>query len=81
MVRPSPSLSYLRDSPLDRENPSAKPDRSKSEHALDYITLQFMKTKKNDKVIYSHVTCATNTDNVSVVFRAVRDSILRSVLD
>jgi len=32
------------------------------------------------KEIYSHITCATNTENVKVVFEAVKDSILNKAL-
>jgi len=54
---------------------------SLAEPAMDYISLQFQKRKKTaDKVVYIHFTCATNTDNVAVVFRAVREIILRSSL-
>lgn len=33
-----------------------------------------------EKVIYSHFTCATDTENIKVVFEAVKDSILRKNL-
>merc|ERR1711916_218465 len=47
-----------------------------------YIESQFMARNENaDKAIYPHHTCATDTGNVRVVFNAVKDIILRKVLD
>lgn len=33
-----------------------------------------------DKVVYTHFTCATDTDNIRFIFSAVKDTILRSHL-
>ncbi|VDO59619.1 unnamed protein product [Onchocerca flexuosa] len=30
-----------------------------------------------DKIIYSHFTCATDTENIRFVFAAVKDTILQ----
>ncbi len=30
-----------------------------------------------DKTIYSHFTCATDTENIRLIFVAVKDTILR----
>lgn len=38
------------------------------------------KNHNHEKVIYSHVTCATDTDNVATVFNAVKDIIIRQSL-
>lgn len=38
------------------------------------------KNHNRDKVIYSHVTCATDTSNVGAVFHAVKDIIIRRAL-
>lgn len=41
----------------------------------------FMKRKRDpEKPVYPHITCATNTDNVAVVFDAVKDIVLRKAL-
>jgi len=49
--------------------------------AVNYFTEEFLKRNKNkDKVIYTHVTCATDTDNVTAVFNAVKDIIIRQSL-
>jgi len=37
-------------------------------------------TTGQPKEIYTHITCATNTDNVRVVFDAVRDFIINKAL-
>ena len=35
---------------------------------------------KPNRIIYSHFTCATDTENIKFVFAAVRDTILRANL-
>ena len=35
----------------------------------------------SDKIIYSHFTCATDTDNIRFVFHAVKDYILQKNLE
>jgi len=46
-----------------------------------FIEQQFLdKSHDKDKLIYTHVTCATDTENVRVVFDAVRASVLQSNL-
>jgi guanine nucleotide-binding protein G(o) subunit alpha len=49
--------------------------------ASDYIRKQFVAQNKNkDKEIYTHLTCATDTQNIQVVFDAVTDVIITSNL-
>ncbi|KAF3860343.1 hypothetical protein F7725_000598, partial [Dissostichus mawsoni] len=52
------------------------------EDAANYIKLQFMELnmKKGVKEIYSHLTCATDTKNVQIVFNAVTDIIIKENL-
>jgi len=51
------------------------------EPAVEYLKQKFLKLNRNSsKVIYSHVTCATNTENVRYVFNAVKDIIIRESL-
>eukprot|EP00286_Rhodomonas_abbreviata_P028177 CAMPEP_0181312150 /NCGR_PEP_ID=MMETSP1101-20121128/13534_1 /TAXON_ID=46948 /ORGANISM="Rhodomonas abbreviata, Strain Caron Lab Isolate" /LENGTH=367 /DNA_ID=CAMNT_0023418963 /DNA_START=216 /DNA_END=1319 /DNA_ORIENTATION=+ len=46
--------------------------------AQDYILGKFVEVKRDDdKEIYHHITCATDTSNVEVVFNAAKDIILR----
>ena len=50
--------------------------------AVDFIRDKFVAQNENpSKNIYPQVTCATDTDNVHVVFNAVKDTILRKALD
>ena len=35
---------------------------------------------KGEKTLFSHVTCATDTENLKVVFVAVTDMLVRSIL-
>ena len=39
------------------------------------------KNRNADKQVYTHVTCATDTENVSAVFNAVKDIIIRKSLN
>jgi len=52
------------------------------DNAYKFIQKKFLETNQNPKKhIYTHLTCATDTDNINVVFSAVQDIILRGVLD
>jgi len=52
------------------------------ENALAFIKDKFLQQNENPKKhIYVHATCATDTDNIHVVFNAVKDIILHKVLD
>lgn len=52
------------------------------EDASNYIKTQFLdlNMKKGQKEIYSHLTCATDTKNVEIVFNAVTDIIIKENL-
>lgn len=51
------------------------------EAASKFITEQFLNLNKNpSKTIYVHLTCATDTQNVKVIFAAVKDSIVQTCL-
>jgi len=52
------------------------------EAGIDFLMETFESKNKNpDKQIYTHVTCATDTDNISKVFNAVKDIIIRKSLN
>jgi len=46
----------------------------------EFIRQIFLEQNETKKQIYHHLTCATDTKNVEIVFLAVRDSILNSIL-
>lgn len=52
------------------------------EEAAAYIQVQFenLNKKKDTKEIYTHFTCATDTNNVQFVFDAVTDVIIKNNL-
>lgn len=51
------------------------------EDGCNYIQAQFESKSRNpSKSIYSHITCATDTGNVSAVFNAVKDIIIQTGL-
>ena len=52
------------------------------EEAAAYIQLQFenLNKKRDTKEIYTHFTCATDTNNVQFVFDAVTDVIIKNNL-
>ena len=50
--------------------------------AREFILRMFVPLNPvSDKFIYSHFTCATNTENIKLVFGDVKNTILYSVLD
>lgn len=52
------------------------------ESGVEWIQQQFeIKNRNPDKQIYTHVTCATDTNNISAVFNAVKDIIIRKSLN
>ncbi|XP_077372577.1 guanine nucleotide-binding protein G(o) subunit alpha-like [Festucalex cinctus] len=51
------------------------------EEGISFITSQFnSKNKSSTKEVYSHVTCATDTNNVQFVFNAATDVIIADSL-
>lgn len=48
----------------------------------NFMQAEFEKKKADpEKIIYTHVTCATDTNNVKAVFNAVKDIIIRKSLN
>ncbi|VDK23469.1 unnamed protein product [Taenia asiatica] len=46
--------------------------------AREFILKMFVELNPDpEKVIYSHITCATDTENIRFVFAAVKDTILQ----
>ena len=51
------------------------------ENGSKFIKEKFERQNENPKkAVYIHITCATDTDNVKVVFNAVRDTIIRDMM-
>lgn len=50
------------------------------DNAIDYIEKQFTKEAKVPGRVYVHVTIATDTENISFVFNAVKDLLLNQML-
>jgi guanine nucleotide-binding protein G(i) subunit alpha len=51
------------------------------DNATQYIKRMFLAQNENPKkTIYTHFTCATDTDNITVVFNAVKDILLNQTL-
>jgi len=52
------------------------------EEASQYIEDKFLSMNENpSKLIYTHFTQATDTGNVQVVFKAVQDILLNSIMN
>ncbi len=58
------------------------PGANTFEEAAAYIQMQFenLNKRKDTKEIYTHFTCATDTNNVQFVFDAVTDVIIKNNL-
>ena len=50
------------------------------EEASDFIKQRFLEQNTSSHVVYCHFTCAVNTDNIEVVFRSVRETLLKECL-
>jgi len=48
--------------------------------AAEFIQKEFEKRNRQKKQIYTHLTCATATDNIKMVFNAIKDIIIRAGL-
>jgi len=68
----------LATSPLAKYYPAYKGENY--DDAVEFMTELFLAKAPADKRIYSHVTCATDTTNVGVVFLAVKDIIITQML-
>ncbi len=51
------------------------------ENATIYIWQQFEKQCKLDRVIYRHFTCARDRENITKVFKSVKDDVMRLCLN
>eukprot|EP01113_Clastostelium_recurvatum_P036889 TRINITY_DN5334_c0_g1_i2.p1 TRINITY_DN5334_c0_g1~~TRINITY_DN5334_c0_g1_i2.p1 ORF type:complete len:359 (-),score=69.47 TRINITY_DN5334_c0_g1_i2:75-1151(-) len=50
--------------------------------AVEFMKNRFLEqNERPDRAVYTHVTCATDTNNVNVVFTAVKDYILSKALE
>ena len=57
------------------------PSQSNYDAGIQYFLSKFLaRSKTEEKIIYHHITCATDTENVEVVFNACKDIILRDNL-
>jgi GTPase SAR1 family protein len=53
-----------------------------SKTAIEYIIQQFEAVRENpEKVVFTHVTCATNKDNIQFVFEAVKEIVVKQNLE
>jgi len=50
------------------------------QESADYIQKVFEMRNKHKKQVYTHLTCATATDNIRMVFNAIKDIIIRAGL-
>jgi len=49
--------------------------------SADYIKDRFLEVNKQDKMVFAHLTCATDTTNVEKVFDACKLVILKGNLE
>lgn len=56
-------------------------DNSNIEHAKDFIRQKYLERNRHElKEIYAHFTCATDTENIDFVFKAVTNMIIAANL-
>ncbi|ELR25473.1 guanine nucleotide-binding protein alpha-5 subunit, putative [Acanthamoeba castellanii str. Neff] len=51
------------------------------EAASQFIRSRFLEVNTSPHVIYTHFTCAIDTQNIEFVFKAVRETILKTIID
>jgi len=56
-------------------------DTTSFAETTEFIRDEFINLNETPKTIYSHVTCATDKSQVTVVFNSVKDTILKQSLD
>jgi len=72
----------LQTTPITTCFPDYKGDLTDSDEAILFIRRKFFAKSKNpDKQIHTHVTCATDTNNISTVFNTVRKILLHQVIN
>lgn len=49
--------------------------------ASAFIKARFLEQNQSPHVIYSHLTCAISTENIEFVFKCVRETVLKSILN
>jgi len=49
-------------------------------NGTQFIEQKFLERNKSGKAVYTHITCATNTENIRFVFTAVKDIIINKYL-
>lgn len=75
----------LRSNPLQRYFPEYRPPEGASEeqqyeHATEFLKNKFLSMNYGRVQIYPHLTCATDTKNIDMVFADVKDTILANNL-
>ncbi|XP_072516363.1 guanine nucleotide-binding protein subunit alpha-14-like [Salminus brasiliensis] len=61
--------------------PQYKGPKNDTEAAKKFILTMYEEQNTEHKRMYSHYTCATDTENIRFTFKAVKDTIMRSHLD
>jgi len=51
------------------------------ENASQFMKARFLEMNSSPHVIYTHFTCAVNTENIEFVFKCLRETILKRILD
>ena len=51
------------------------------DEALAYLERKFLSLQRAPRTVFKHVTCATDTEGLRVVFRACTDAILRENIE
>lgn len=50
------------------------------EAACAFIKQRFVELNQSTRTIYVHFTCAVNTENIEFVFKAIRDTVLKRIM-
>jgi GTPase SAR1 family protein len=61
-------------------DPDSMGEGTLTQRAIEFLEDEFLKRNHLEKTVYAHTTCATDTTNVTAVFNAVKDIIIRTSL-
>jgi len=71
----------IKEQPAFADFPADLGDSNYYDLGVNFFLTKFLAVNENeDRIIYHHITCATDSQNVQVVFNACKDIILRGNL-
>ena len=71
----------IKNTPLSDCFPDYNGECGDLENAKQFIANKFLSKNKNNKLVYHHFTCATDTHNIKIIFKDIVDIIIKKALE